>query len=289
MTRRRNLALLLTAAGVGTAASIVALAAQSGPGPVHGPQAAAEGRTTGSTVSTDTGPVAFHLQDDRNGMHLAVMLDATSDHYGVADVTIPGVGLIETTNPAALDRHSDTSTTLAYDGPALLDRREAADTEFGIITDAAHRPETTSTTVRLQGQVDPVHHSGELNVWIGQDKYHLLRSNVPVAGAEQTAARIRSSLIAGDLDGLYDLLDPSAKASVGHDEFVSRMRSGLGGPVTDVSYGAFTYTTTAASIDYASAPITVTAGPTGTMTTHGTLQLIRVLGAWKLYQIKPSS
>lgn len=124
--RRAALGATLTVALVAVGASI---ASASGPGDSQTPAtpipSASADSASGDTAST------FLVEDPVSGVHFEVVVAQADPNLGRFIATIPGVGLIESNQPATISVNADHTDSVAYSGAGSLDATAQLDPEFG--------------------------------------------------------------------------------------------------------------------------------------------------------------
>jgi hypothetical protein len=268
MKRRR---VMLIAASV-TAAAAATLIITGLPGAADLAVATTIGADTAITTTT--------------GDYFTVALDSTKPNYGSYTVAITGTGLISSTNPSTVKVNNAHDVQLRYDGTATLDPAATLDPVFG----AGFTPsgQNQPAAVRIDGHVDPAHHTASIELWVNGVHHHL-GQDASHSPADPTLTRITTDLTGGNWADLYEVTVPTVRADISAANFAQRTAAGLPGTITSATTGPVTYTTVATGLTWASTPLTLTVTKDGTTTTlHATVKLVYATGSWMLYTMTMS-
>ena len=134
------------------------------------------------------------LFSDRSGsMTLSIDLEPTSREVG--RFTFAAAGMTYASTRGAQFRFASATSILAsYDGAA--DARPAGG---GTVTRVA---------VRLDAQMDPLHHTAEATLVTPGDRFHLVQPVTPRAGLDRSVRLFEDAMRAEDWTGMYAMLDP---------------------------------------------------------------------------------
>lgn len=277
--RRAALGATLTVALVAVGASI---ASASGPGDSQTPAtpipSASADSASGDTAST------FLVEDPVSGVHFEVVVAQADPNLGRFIATIPGVGLIESNQPATISVNADHTDSVAYSGAGSLDATAQLDPEFGFnYHPSGDTP--SAATLQLSGVVDPARESATLDLVVnGTD--HKFSTSTTVPAANQTIAAVLGALNANDWTQLYALADIQTHRALTAQQYAA---SGAGSGTFShaVVNGAITYQTSQADVHSAQVAIAATLTPPNgsPASARGFIDLIYAGGSWSLYSL----
>jgi len=242
--------------------------------------------STSGKAADPPAPLSSGFLDVMRGSYLRVQLDRAAGNYGAFTVSIPDVGLIWPEKPAAVTVESPQVVKLRYDGPGSKDAEARLDTEFGV----GFQPDgpTQPISLRLIGEVNPVHHTASIEVWLDGRHYHIGATAAPTT-ADPVVAAYLTAVRTGDWAALYGIADSSLRRGMTQSDFAAVMAGSDGATrISDAkAVGPTAYKVNEAGISYGRTPIRLTYG-TGTSTTteDGTLVLILEAGIWKVFTVE---
>jgi hypothetical protein len=240
----------------------------------------ATGHADAATIGADTAITTT------TGDYFTVALDSTKPNYGSYTVAIPGTGLISSTKPSTVKVNNDHDVQLRYDGAAMLDPAATLDPLFGAGFKSSGQNQPAA--VRIDGHVDPAHHTASIELWVNGAHHHLGQdgSHSP---ADPTLTRITTDYTGGNWADVYEVTVPTVRADISAADFAQQTAAGVPGTITSATTGPVTYTTVATGLTWASTPLTVTVTKDGTTTTlHATVKLVYATGSWMLYTMTTS-
>ena len=238
------------------------------------------GRADATTIGVDTAITTT------TGDYFTVALDSTKPNYGSYTVAIVGTGLVSSTAPSTVKANNGHDVELRYDGTANLDPAATLDPVFG----AGFRSsgQNQPAAVRIDGHVDPVHHTASIELWVNGVHHHLGQDGSR-SPADPTFARITTDYTGGNWADVYEVTVPTMRADVSAADFAQHMAAGVPGTITGATTGPVTYTSVDTGLTWASTPLTVTVTKDGTTTTlHATVKLVYATGSWMLYTMTTS-
>lgn len=214
------------------------------------------------------------------GDYFTVALDSIKPNYGAYTVAIPGTGLISSTKPSTVKVNNGHDVQLRFEGTASLDPSARLDPVFGAGFKSSGQNQ--AGTVRIDGHVDPAHHTASIEVWINGVHHHLGQDG-SYSPAGPTLTRITTDYTGGNWADVYGVTVPTLRADISAADFARQMAAGVPGTITSATTGSVTYTTVATGLTWASAPLTLTVAKDGTTTTlHATVKLVYATGSWML-------
>jgi len=216
------------------------------------------------------GVITPTILDDKDGaIDLAIQLQSGRDDTGQIDFSVPGVG--DYTGIVAPDQS----------GPHNVHLHGDVSVDFAPVDGS----DTTPTNLKVEGVIDTLDMSANINVWINGAHYHLQTAQGDADQATKVAQQAIAALQAEDWSTLYGLLAPDLRGTQTQADFVQEMTATAtqgptlagvtataAGQVKNSPYG-YTYYQQPLSIQ-------VRQGNGGTTTYQSNLTLLLEQGQW---------
>lgn len=253
-----------------TPASAPTTAATPDPSPV----------TTPDPATSTTLPFVGFV-DDSSQATLQVGLDPSSSEYGSVWFAEPGIGIVSTRRPAAVDEGGPGPVAVTYDGPGSVNRRAKIDPELAVLT--LPRGPIRRAHVRVSARLQPSNQTGVLDLWVDNKHLHLTFGQPPTDADPVVRAVVRA-MRAEDFAALYDLADSGMRHGLSRAAFVAQTKKlATGATLTAVrETGPVSYLTTATGVHYAYAPIAAVISQGGVRQhLRQQIVLVREDGTWR--------
>jgi len=146
----------------------------------------------------------------------------------------------------------------------------------------------TASTVKMEGVIDPVGLTANINVWADGTHYHLKTDQRSAGDAAKVAAQALAAIKAEDWTTLYGLLASGLRAQYTQDQFVQTMSSQAAQgptPINAATTGAGQIVVSPYGYTYYQVPVSIQgrAADGSTTTITPTLYVLLDQGAWHFW------
>jgi hypothetical protein len=225
---------------------------------------------------------------------------ANKQLFGQFVFYVEGVGTFTPGTTAKVTKHSRNDVEVSYDGPGSVDAAAKMDLE---LDRSISQGTPTPILIRLDGHIDPDHHTAEINLWAGGKErtaehgdegdhragatHYQLVATRPESPTDAVNKIVRLTK-AQDWSSLYELCDTSYRSLVSKDQWLQEEPAAFtswlaGANLTDVKTSDITTPNGDAGYWTAKFTLTLTAsGTAGTQTHSSTVILVYEATGWHM-------